>query len=99
MVVAIEPEPNNVESLRRTYAREIADGRVIVYPKGVWDKDDVLSMMVYPNSALDTFVMSERVETRDKPVEVKLPLTTIDNLVTEKATLKSPLCRSAKSAA
>ncbi len=83
LVVAIEPEPQNVESLRRTYANEIAAGRVVVYPKGVWDKDDVLSMKIYPNSALDTFVMQERRETQDQPIEVKLPLTTIDKLVAE----------------
>ena len=43
-VVAIEPSPENVECLKRNFAREIADGRVIVYAKGVWDKDDVLKM-------------------------------------------------------
>ena len=85
LVVAIEPVPNNVESLRRTFAQEIAAGRVIVYPKGVWNKDDTLTMRVYPNSALDTFVMTSRTETRDKPKELQLPLTTIDKLVGELA--------------
>ena len=37
-VIAIEPAPENLECLRRNFAAEIADGRVVVYPKGVWDK-------------------------------------------------------------
>ena len=41
-VVAIEPAPENIESLRRNFKEEIAAGRVIVYPKGVWDKDEML---------------------------------------------------------
>jgi hypothetical protein len=36
-VIAIEPGPENLECLRRNFATEIADGRVTVYPKGVWD--------------------------------------------------------------
>src|SRR5262249_14195596 len=32
LVVAIEPSPNNVESLRRNFAEEITAGKVIVYP-------------------------------------------------------------------
>ena len=37
-VVAIEIGAEAQEGLRRTFANEIRDGRVIVYPKGVWDK-------------------------------------------------------------
>ena len=44
LVVAIEPAPENIECLRRNLAQEIAAGRVIVYPKGVWDKDDTLAL-------------------------------------------------------
>ena len=47
-VVAIEPAPDNVACLRRNFASEIAAGRVIVYPKGVWDKDDVLVLHAEP---------------------------------------------------
>jgi len=80
LVVSIEPAPENVACLRRNFASEIASGRVIVYPKGVWDKDDVLELHVDPvNSARDSFVMvwKEATET------VKVPLTTIDELVAE----------------
>jgi FkbM family methyltransferase len=80
LVVAIEPAPENIECLRRNFTAEIASGRVIVYEKGVWDKDDMLVMRVDPgNSAADSFVIR-----REGAVETKqLPLTTIDKLVAE----------------
>jgi len=83
LVVAVEPSPLNVDGLKRTFAKEIAEGRVIVYPKGVWDRDDVLKMSVFENSALDSFVMNTRAEEKSKPREVELPLTTIDQIVAE----------------
>lgn len=84
LVVAVEPSPGNVESMKRTFAREIADGRVIIYPKGVWNKDDTLELNVFGNSALDSFVMNTRSEAAgEKPTKVRLPLTTIDKLVAE----------------
>lgn len=80
-VVAIEPAPENVEALRRNFAPEIAQGRVIVYPKGVWDKDDWLTMNVdESNSAADSFVINPQ---NAKASTQKLPLTTIDKLVAE----------------
>lgn len=79
-VVAIEIAPENLECLRRNFANEIRDGRVIVYPKGVWDKDDVLTLTVDPeNSAADSVVMHPE-KSREGP---KVPLTTIDKLVEE----------------
>ena len=79
LVVAIEPAPENLECLRRNFRKEIAAGKVIVYPKGVWNKDDVLNLSVDPvNSARDTFV---------RPIDdaqmISVPLTTIDKLVRE----------------
>ena len=79
LVVAIEPAPDNIECLKRNFAAEIAAGRVIVYPKGVWDKDDVLELKtVRGNSAGDSFVISYGPGER-----LQLPLTTIDKLVDE----------------
>ena len=80
LVVAIEPAPENIECLRRNFKQEIAAGRVIVYEKGVWDKDEMLVMNVDPhNSAADSFIIH-----REGAVETKqLPLTTIDKLVAE----------------
>lgn len=80
IVVAIEPGPENVEALRRNFKDEIASGRVILVPKGVWDKDDVLTLKVDPkNTAANTFVM----ELKDGQAGVKVPLTTIDKMVDE----------------
>jgi FkbM family methyltransferase len=79
-IVAIEPAPENLECLRRNYPKEIASGQVIIVPKGVWDKEDVLTLRVDPkNSAADSFVLQ-----REGAVEVeKIPLTTIDKLVAD----------------
>lgn len=80
LVVAIEPAPENIECLRRNFKSEMASGRVMLYPKGVWDKDDMMTLQVDPhNSAADSLVIH-----REGGVEgVKVPLTTIDKLVAE----------------
>ena len=78
-VIAIEPAPENLECLRRNFAAEIADGRVVLYAKGVWDQDDVLKLKIDPNdSAKDTFVRQI-----DNAQFLEVPLTTIDHLVAE----------------
>ena len=79
-VIAIEPAPENLECLRRNFAKEIGEGRVVVYPKGVWDKDDVLTLQVDPhNSAADSFLIH-----REGGLEgAKVPLTTIDKMTAE----------------
>ncbi len=77
-IVAIEPAPENLECLRRNFTEEIGSGRVLVVPKGVWDKDDFLTLRVDPrNSAADSFVIQ-----RPGAVNVaKVPLTTVDAIV------------------
>ena len=81
LVVAIEPAPENIEALKRNFAEEIKAGKVIVYPKGVWDKDDWLTMNISPeNSAADSFVIHPA---GSQTSAVKLPLTTIDKLAAE----------------
>jgi FkbM family methyltransferase len=82
-VVAIEPSERNVECLRRNFQREIAEGRVIVYPKGVWHQDDTLTFHVFGNSALDSVVMTERMEAGAPAREVSIQVTTIDRIVQE----------------
>ena len=78
-VIAIEPGPENLECLRRNFAAEIADGRVVLYPKGIWDKDDVLKLRVDPtDSARDTFVRQI-----DDAQFIEAPLTTVDKMVVE----------------
>ncbi len=80
VVVAIEPAPENIITLKRNFADEIAAGRVIVYEKGVWDKDDTLVLQVDPhNSAADSFLIH-----REGGVEgARVALTTIDKMVAE----------------
>jgi len=77
-VVAIEPAPENLECLRRNFKAEIESGRVLVYAKGVWDREDVLPLSVQVgNSASDSLMVKHTGETR----VVQVPLTTIDHLV------------------
>ena len=79
LVAAFEPAPENIESYRRNFQSEIAAGRVVLVPKGVWDKEDVLLLRRDPNnSAADSFVML-----KDGSHAVEAPLTTIDRAVAE----------------
>jgi FkbM family methyltransferase len=82
LVVAIEPAPPNVDGLRRTFAREIAEGRVIVYPKGVWDSVTTLDLTVSAGGTMSggSVVLGPSQYMTGK---VKVPLTTIDLLVAE----------------
>jgi FkbM family methyltransferase len=80
LVVAIELAPENLECLRRNFAAETSAGSVIVYPKGVWDRDEWLTLNVDPeNSPADSVVIRPE---RSYPGP-KVPLTTIDKLVAE----------------
>lgn len=81
-VVAIEPLPQNIECLRRNFAPEIARGEVVLYPKGVWDCDSVLTLHFDPDETaaatfLDPWMPASRA--------VEVPLTTIDKLAAELA--------------
>ena len=77
LVVAIEIAPENIECLRQTFAAEIASGKVIVYPKGVWDKDDKLILQKHDQTWADSIVM------KGKEEGPTVLLTTIDKIVTE----------------
>jgi len=80
LVIAVEPAPENLECLRRNLAAEIAARRVIVCAKGVWDREDSMTLKVKSgNSARDSFFAIWE-GSRPGP---KVPLTAIDNLVSE----------------
>jgi FkbM family methyltransferase len=80
-VVAIEPAPENLEALRRNLAEEVAAGKVVIYPKGVWDKDEWLTLnQDAANTAADSFVLHPP---GAKTSAEKFPLTTIDKMVAE----------------
>lgn len=77
-VVAIEINPELMEAMRRTFAKEIEQGRVVVYGKGVWDRDAELILrgdsVVIPHAAPPVLV---QVTTIDHIVE-ELHLPTVD---------------------
>ena len=73
LVVAVEPSPANLECLRRNLANEIKAGRAIIYPKGVWERDEVLRFQ-HEHSAADKV---------DQTGTVSIPVTTIDKIVEE----------------
>ena len=70
-VIAIEINPDSAEALRRTFAKEVGEGRVVVYPKGVWYKDAELDLHG------DSVVLPHEGPTK------RLPLTTMDHIVSE----------------
>ncbi len=79
-IIAIEPAPDNLECLRRNFPSEIADGRIVIVPKGVWDKEDILELRVDPeNQAADSFV----IQRKGAVVVARVPLTTIDRMVAD----------------
>ena len=79
-VLAIEPVPQNLECLRRNLSAEIAAGKVVLVEKGVWNKDDQLSINLDPkNQAGASFVGTHG----GKVNTLLLPLTTIDAIVEE----------------
>lgn len=78
LVIAIEPAPENVESLRRNFAAEIAADRVRVEAVGVWDAESELSLNIDP----DTSTRNGFVGTFGAvAATVKVPVLTIDALV------------------
>jgi FkbM family methyltransferase len=79
-VVAIDPSPEAVECLRRNFRREVSDGRVIVYPKGVWDEEKALILFSNGNGAAgDSFVAASTAAQRID----NIPVTTVDRIVAE----------------
>jgi FkbM family methyltransferase len=79
-VVAIEIAPENLECLRRNFAPEIQAGRVILYPKGVWDRDDFLVLRTVGSQTGSNSVAMFVPGSQEGP---RVPLTTIDKLVEE----------------
>jgi FkbM family methyltransferase len=77
-VVAIEPDPTNLECLRRNFPSEIASGRVIVVPKGVWNRDQIITLYIgAANSGQNSMLLDQNTG------KVEVPVTTVDHLVEE----------------
>lgn len=59
-VVSVEPEPTNAAALRRTFAKEIAEGRVIVVEKAAWSAETTLDFTLSTqNSGMNSAVMPQ----------------------------------------
>jgi len=80
LVVAIEPAPSNVACLRLNFPSEIAARRLIVYPKGIWHRQETLRLSSDDNTSLGDSLVLPRGSTG-----IDVPLTPIDTLVAELA--------------
>jgi|SRR5579862_736301 len=80
LVVAIELAPSTIECLRRNFAEEVRVGKVILYPKGVWNRSETLEMALPEenNAGANSVVLGK--ESKNK---VRVPLTTIDLISSE----------------
>jgi FkbM family methyltransferase len=82
VVVAIEPSPSSVECIRRNLAGEIAAGKVVVYPKGIWDSEGALTLLSSGSSGVgNSFI--ENAGTAQKFESI--PVTTVDRVAAELA--------------
>jgi len=81
LVVAIEPAPENLLCLRRNLAGEIAEGKVVVYEKGVWDREEERVLEVRERNPGANAVCRDA----GGCVGPRIRLTTIDKLVSELA--------------
>ena len=89
-VIAIEPSPEALECLRRNFAREVASGRVIIYPKGIWDEEKRLVFYSNGNGAAgDSFVEHGP----DSKIIADIPVTTVDKIVAELALTRVDLIK------
>ena len=74
-VVTFEPNPDNARALRKNLAMPIADGRVIVIEKGVYDRVGMLTFDQGADSASGEF--------EEGSGNNALPITTIDRVVAD----------------
>jgi FkbM family methyltransferase len=79
LVIAIEPAPRTLDALRRNLEAEIRTGRVIVYPKGVWDREAQMDLSLNEaNQGGNSVVLPGGTSPK-----ATVPLTTIDNIVAQ----------------
>jgi FkbM family methyltransferase len=79
LVVAIEPSPASVECLKRNLAAEVAAGKVIIYPKGIWDFEGELTLFDSGDGVGNSFV-EQSSASKALP---SIPVTTIDRVAAE----------------
>jgi FkbM family methyltransferase len=79
-VVAIEPDPTNRACLEANLANEIAQGKVLVVPEGIWDENSELTLSIsHVNSADSSFLVHKDGAEQLSGIRVR-PL---DDIVTE----------------
>ncbi len=76
LVVAIEPEPANIRAFRKNLAQELADGRVRLVDKGIFDKPGKLVLHLSESGDAHSVV-----EQRKGPGSVEIEVVTLDSLV------------------
>lgn len=79
-VVAIEPAPQALACLRRNFKDEISAGRVIVYPKALWNREQTVTFHLFPGHPAANRVSSGPVKAVQR---LEVPATTVDRLVAE----------------
>jgi len=78
-VILVEPDPVNVECIRRNFAKEIAEGRVIVVPEGAWSSRSTLEFSQgVANSGTGSFVLRETGSST-----IKVPVRPLDEILAE----------------
>jgi len=78
LVVAIEPSPLSIKCLHKNFKKEVEQRRVIIYEKGVWNREEILTFHTSEDSAGDSFVLSPK-----ESKTISMPVTTIDKIVKE----------------
>ncbi len=76
-VIMVEPDPVNVECIRRNFRQEIAAGIVVVVPEGAWSSVDMLEFSIgIGNSGTGGFLHRE-----DGASTLKVPVRPIDDIL------------------
>jgi len=79
-IVAIEPSPEALVCLRRNFGKYEASGKLVIYPKGVWDEEKRLVFFANGNGAAGDSFLTHAEDA--KPI-ADIPVTTVDKIVTE----------------
>ena len=78
-VIAFEIDPVNLECLRRNFAKEIADNRVIVVAKGAWSSETTMDFAISrENSGMGSLLLK-----RSGSTTIPVLLTRIDTVLAE----------------
>src|SRR5579872_2731294 len=76
-VIMVEPDPVNVECIRRNFKDELASGRVVLIPEGAWSKVDSLDFAIgVANSGTGSLVVDE-----NGAKKIKVPVRPLDEML------------------